>query len=77
MGCDRYERTILKCRAHKEVAVILITHVFVTAANSLWNSLLEPVGHKSRNITEPPPISLFLCPTDEHPYIYTARNSVT
>jgi hypothetical protein len=45
-----------------------------SVANSLWNTMLEPVGKKSfglaRGILKP-----FLCPTVENPFIFTARNS--
>lgn len=51
-------------------------HSFVTAANSLWNSLLEPVGNKTPHAVELP-FSRFLCPAEESPYIFTDRNSVT
>lgn len=47
------------------------------AANLLWNSLLEPVGSKSYPGTVELPLTRFLCPTQEHPFIYTANNSVT
>ncbi|XP_021926394.1 phospholipase B1, membrane-associated-like isoform X2 [Zootermopsis nevadensis] len=46
------------------------------AANSLWNSLLEPVGNKTPHAVELP-FSRFLCPAEESPYIFTDRNSVT
>ncbi|UJR07527.1 hypothetical protein I4U23_011815 [Adineta vaga] len=42
------------------------------AALSLWNNMLEPVGeklwewHHGENI---------ICPTEEHPYIFTSKNS--
>nr|XP_023012795.1 phospholipase B1, membrane-associated-like [Leptinotarsa decemlineata]XP_023012796.1 phospholipase B1, membrane-associated-like [Leptinotarsa decemlineata] len=43
-------------------------------ANDLWNSLLEPFGNKSTDGTEF--LSKFNCPTEEHPYIFTRRNSI-
>lgn len=45
-----------------------------SAANLLWNNLLEPVGNKSDNA---PPVLLrsFHCPTRERPYIFTAKNT--
>ncbi|XP_069700370.1 phospholipase B1, membrane-associated-like [Periplaneta americana] len=44
------------------------------AANTLWNSLLEPVGNKSSTHLLMP-FERFLCPTEEHPYICTNNNS--
>lgn len=44
------------------------------AANSLWNSLLEPVGNKT-STTIDAPFARVLCPTPDHPFIYTAANS--
>ncbi|GFG38526.1 hypothetical protein Cfor_01196 [Coptotermes formosanus] len=43
-------------------------------ANSLWNSMLEPVGKKTFN-TAPGVLERFLCPTADQPYIFTAKNS--
>ncbi|XP_063239221.1 phospholipase B1, membrane-associated-like [Bacillus rossius redtenbacheri] len=43
------------------------------AANAYWNNLLQPVGTKSR--TWDRLFKSFLCPTGQHPYIYTRRNS--
>jgi hypothetical protein len=48
---------------------------FIAAANSLWNSLLEPVGNKAYTIVEAP-LARVLCPIPEHPFIYTAANSI-
>lgn len=42
------------------------------SATSLWNNLLEPVGTKS---SFPYETFNFLCPSEEHPFIYTRRNS--
>ncbi|PSN51367.1 hypothetical protein C0J52_04441 [Blattella germanica] len=43
-------------------------------AQSLWNNMMEPAGNKSlvlaREILTP-----FPCPSEKHPYIYTAMNS--
>jgi hypothetical protein len=49
----------------------------VSAANLLWNNLLEPVANKSRPATVSLPLTRFLCPTEDHPFIYTTENSVT
>ncbi|XP_066589738.1 phospholipase B1, membrane-associated-like [Prorops nasuta] len=42
-------------------------------SNSLWNSMLMPVGEKPRNWA--PLFSKFLCPTKERPYLATTVNS--
>ncbi|XP_072375737.1 phospholipase B1, membrane-associated-like [Diabrotica undecimpunctata] len=42
-------------------------------ANDLWNSLLEPYGKKTNAGRKE--YSVFHCPSDEHPYIYTRTNS--
>ncbi|XP_049820402.1 phospholipase B1, membrane-associated isoform X2 [Aethina tumida] len=44
-------------------------------ANSLWNNLLQPVGRKQ--ITETRLFDYFICPTEENPYIFTKRNSLS
>lgn len=46
---------------------------FAPAANALWNNLMEPVGEKSTNWPEL--FSPLLCPTEDHPFIYTHKNS--
>ncbi|KAL1117839.1 hypothetical protein AAG570_004154, partial [Ranatra chinensis] len=46
---------------------------YARAANSLWNNMMEPVGFKSTNWLNE--FQLIECPTDEHPYIFTNRNS--
>lgn len=43
------------------------------AGTALWNNLLEPEGKKSH--TWMPLKDKLLCPTEEHPYIYTYDNS--
>lgn len=43
------------------------------AANALWNNMMEPVGKKSTNWY--PTWTKFLCPTAEHPFIYTSESS--
>nr|CAH7756907.1 unnamed protein product [Callosobruchus chinensis] len=42
-------------------------------ANGVWNSLLEPFGSKSLDGSDT--FSKFYCPTKEHPFIFTRRNS--
>lgn len=49
--------------------------LIVTVANSLWNNLLQPVGRKQ--ITETRLFDYFICPTEENPYIFTKRNSLS
>ncbi|XP_050525608.1 phospholipase B1, membrane-associated-like [Daktulosphaira vitifoliae] len=44
------------------------------AANLLWNNMMQPVGAKSESSMDYI-MQEFLCPTLEHPYIYTANNS--
>ena len=39
----------------------------------LWNNMFEKVGNKSRNLRFP--ITEITCPTDQWPYLFTARNS--
>ena len=41
------------------------------AAEALWNSMLEPVGHKR---TDWVPGEGVECPTPEHPYLRTSKN---
>jgi hypothetical protein len=43
------------------------------AATALWNNMLEPPFNKSLNWRNPH--KRFLCPTNEHPYVYTYDNS--
>lgn len=47
----------------------------LSAANALWNNLIEPVGRKSTNWLKE--FDRFLCPTDEFPFIRTWKNSMT
>ncbi|XP_012159994.1 phospholipase B1, membrane-associated [Ceratitis capitata] len=42
-------------------------------SNSLWNSMLQPMGRKQLNMV--PAFSHFECPTEERPYIATLYNS--
>ncbi|CAF3893221.1 unnamed protein product [Rotaria sp. Silwood1] len=44
------------------------------AALSLWNNMFEPVGKKKTAWHNGEP---FECPTEEHPYIYTWKNSIS
>ncbi|KAE8750863.1 hypothetical protein FOCC_FOCC002291 [Frankliniella occidentalis] len=46
---------------------------YARAANAVWNNMLEPVGRKSTDWTDI--FERFLCPTEEHPYLYTRGNS--
>ncbi|XP_044259082.1 phospholipase B1, membrane-associated-like [Tribolium madens] len=43
-------------------------------ANALWNNIMEPVGQKSTRPVEI--LEKFNCPSEEHPYIFTRKNSV-
>ncbi|CAG9863729.1 unnamed protein product [Phyllotreta striolata] len=42
-------------------------------ANDLWNSILEPFGNKSTDGRDV--FAKFNCPTADHPFIFTRRNS--
>ncbi|KAJ8983282.1 hypothetical protein NQ317_010532 [Molorchus minor] len=42
-------------------------------AHDLWNSLLEPFGNKSFDGSDI--FEKFNCPSEEHPFIFTRRNS--
>ncbi|CAF3909934.1 unnamed protein product [Rotaria sp. Silwood1] len=44
------------------------------AALSLWNNMFEAVGTKKTSWHEGEP---FECPTEDHPYIYTWKNSIS
>ncbi|XP_031640385.1 phospholipase B1, membrane-associated [Contarinia nasturtii] len=46
---------------------------YAIAANSLWNNMFEPYGNKSTNWKKE--FTEFKCPTAEHPYIFTRKNS--
>ncbi|KAF4526900.1 hypothetical protein B566_EDAN014522 [Ephemera danica] len=46
----------------------------VTAANALWNNMLEPVGNKTERVFQDA-FTRFLCPSPERPFIFTSRNS--
>ncbi|XP_077293718.1 phospholipase B1, membrane-associated-like [Arctopsyche grandis] len=48
---------------------------YAIAANALWNNMMEPVGNKSMNWKDI--YDTVLCPTIDHPYIYTRNNSFT
>ncbi|KAF7281738.1 hypothetical protein GWI33_004299 [Rhynchophorus ferrugineus] len=43
-------------------------------ANDLWNSLFMPYGKKILSTSKE--FETFICPTEEHPYIYTKENSL-
>ena len=43
-----------------------------TGAIGIWNNMLQPVGGKSNTIT---PGDKIACPTKEHPYLFTSKNS--
>lgn len=44
-----------------------------TAANGIWNNMMEPLGEKSLGFS--PLFSRFRCPSDRNPYIYTNYNN--
>jgi len=44
-----------------------------TVATGLWNNMLQPVGEKRTNVDVKEP---FRCPTEEHPYFFTKKNSI-
>ncbi|XP_067009243.2 uncharacterized protein [Anabrus simplex] len=44
-------------------------------ANALWNNMLEPVGHKTFGWS--PLMERFLCPTENAPFLFTRRNSIS
>ncbi|XP_006880749.1 PREDICTED: phospholipase B1, membrane-associated [Elephantulus edwardii] len=44
-------------------------------ATALWNNMLEPVGHKTTSNNFTYSRTKLKCPTPEHPYFYTLRNS--
>ncbi|XP_034254861.1 phospholipase B1, membrane-associated [Thrips palmi] len=46
---------------------------YARAANALWNNMMEPVGEKSMDWFNS--FQRFLCPSEQHPYIYTKGNS--
>lgn len=46
---------------------------YAIASNGLWNNMFEPYGNKSTNWKKE--FSEFKCPTVEHPYIFTKKNS--
>lgn len=46
---------------------------YAIASNGLWNNMFEPYGNKSTTWTKE--FSVFKCPTAEHPYIFTKKNS--
>lgn len=47
--------------------------ILLLVANNLWNSIMQPFGSKSRNGSAT--FSRLNCPTVEHPFIFTRRNS--
>uniref|UniRef100_G3SS35 Phospholipase B1, membrane-associated n=1 Tax=Loxodonta africana TaxID=9785 RepID=G3SS35_LOXAF len=50
-------------RGHAEMAI------------ALWNNMLEPVGHKTTSNNFTYSRTKLKCPSPEHPYFYTLRNS--
>lgn len=46
---------------------------YALSTNALWNNMFEPLGNKSTNWKKE--FSEFKCPTVEHPYIFTKKNS--
>ncbi|KAH0622627.1 hypothetical protein JD844_025094, partial [Phrynosoma platyrhinos] len=50
-------------RSHAEMAI------------ALWNNMLEPVGHKQSYNNFTYERSKLKCPTSEHPFLFTSRNS--
>jgi hypothetical protein len=64
-------------RSYSQTVINYVGRFSVSAANLLWNNLLEPVANKSHPGTVNLPLTRFLCPTEEHHFIYTADNSVT
>lgn len=42
------------------------------AAEALWNNMVEPVGQKRLKWTPEEPVE---CPSQDHPYFYTSKNS--
>lgn len=53
--------------------IIILDILCSWAGVTLWNNILEPLGNKS--ITWGSAKTRFLCPTPEHPYIFTYENS--
>ncbi|GLV41282.1 uncharacterized protein CBL_04806 [Carabus blaptoides fortunei] len=43
------------------------------SANALWNNMMQKVGQKFDSLQ--PLFEKFLCPSEEHPYIFTRNNS--
>lgn len=46
---------------------------YAIASNALWNNMFEPYGNKSTNWQKE--FSEFKCPTAQHPFIFTKKNS--
>lgn len=46
---------------------------YALATNALWNNMMEPHGQKTSNWKKE--FSVFKCPTNERPFIYTKQNS--
>ncbi|CAF0892438.1 unnamed protein product [Adineta ricciae] len=44
------------------------------AALSLWNNMFEPIGAKKTSWHQGEPLE---CPTQDHPYIFTSKNSIS
>lgn len=51
----------------------LTNDVQITAANALWNNMMQPDGQKSTNWKKE--FTEFVCPTVDRPYIATKKNS--
>lgn len=47
---------------------------YAIASNALWNNMFEPHGNKSTNMHKE--FTVFKCPTDQHPFIFTRLNSM-
>jgi hypothetical protein len=50
----------------------LIKLKIAAGAIGLWNNMLQPVGKKANTFTPGEKLS---CPTKEHPYLFTSKNS--
>lgn len=46
---------------------------YAIASNALWNNMFEPHGNKSTNWKKE--FTEFKCPTAQHPFIFTRKNS--
>ncbi|XP_060115378.1 phospholipase B1, membrane-associated-like [Heteronotia binoei] len=48
---------------------------YASMATALWNNMLEPVGQKQSYNNFTYERSMLTCPTSEHPFLFTSRNS--